>query len=161
MEVDDLEEAIYELATEYTEMDEDEEEETEEDNGEESSDDDGLTEEIAMAIGDELGIDWEDSPFDAEQFLMGIKVELEHGTINPETNVTDDDLLETAKIVWVHLKELDDYYYKLKEMEEDSDENGESDIIGMSSLNVISRELLFRELRMIGIRYFLTNLYLI
>jgi len=113
METDELEEVLYEIATEHTEMDEDETEPEE---------DDGLTEEIAIAVGDELGIDWEDSVFDAEQFLMGIKVELaEHGTANPETNITDDDILETAKIAWAHLKELPDYYTRLNEMENSAD----------------------------------------
>jgi len=42
-------------------------------------------------IGETLGIDW--SMFDVEQFRMGLEVELEHGRIDPKTNVTNDDPL--------------------------------------------------------------------
>ena len=43
-------------------------------------------------------------------FLTGLNIELEHGTINPETNVTNDDLEMTAKIALAHLNELPNYY---------------------------------------------------
>ena len=33
-----------------------------------------------------------------EDFKRGISIELEHGMDNPITNVTNDDLLKTAKI---------------------------------------------------------------
>jgi hypothetical protein len=68
-------------------------------------------------IGSEIGIDWETSPFDVEQFRMGLEVELEHGAHDPETNVTGDDPLLTGKIAWAHLKELPDYYTRLAVME--------------------------------------------
>ena len=66
---------------------------------------------------EELGIDWNSSPFDLEQFRQGIDVELEHGTRDPETNVTDDDPLTTGKIALAHLRELPDYYTRLERME--------------------------------------------
>jgi hypothetical protein len=44
----------------------------------------------AKHIGDSLGVDWDQ--VDLEQFRMGLLVELEHGTRDPETNVTDDDV---------------------------------------------------------------------
>ena len=47
-----------------------------------------------------------------EEFLEGINIELEHGTINPKTNVTNDDLLLTAKIALAHLNEYPNYYNK-------------------------------------------------
>jgi hypothetical protein len=75
----------------------------------------------AERLGAEIGIDWKTSPFDVEQFLMGIKVELEHGAHDPETNVTDDDPILTAKIAWAHLKELPDYYTRLVLMEADAE----------------------------------------
>lgn len=78
-----------------------------------------FTVEEAKAVGDQLGIDWKD--FDAEQFRMGMDVELEHGLHDPETNVTDDDALVTGKIAWAHLKEFPDYYYRLHEMEEEAE----------------------------------------
>jgi hypothetical protein len=51
----------------------------------------------AKQIGDMLGIDW--NKFEVEQFQMGLEVELEHGTTDPKTNVTNDDPLLTGKIV--------------------------------------------------------------
>ena len=53
-----------------------------------------------------------------KEFMMGLNVELEHGTISPATNVTNDDLIMTAKIVLAHLNELPNYYTLLEEMEE-------------------------------------------
>lgn len=74
-----------------------------------------FTREEAKDIGDQIGIDW--SRFDLNQFWMGINVELEHGTHDPATNVTDDDPVVTGKIALAHLKEMRDYYTRLKEME--------------------------------------------
>lgn len=50
--------------------------------------------------------------FTVEEFLDGINIELEHGTIDPKTNVTNDDLLLTAKIALAHLNEYPNYYNK-------------------------------------------------
>lgn len=50
--------------------------------------------------------------FTKEEFLTGLNVELEHGTINPKTNVTNDDLITTAKIAMAHLNEFPNYYNK-------------------------------------------------
>jgi hypothetical protein len=44
-------------------------------------------------------------------------VELEYGVIDPETNVTGDDLVLTGKIAWAHLKEIRDYYTRLDQLE--------------------------------------------
>lgn len=71
--------------------------------------------EEAKQIGDSIGIDW--SKVDVEQFRMGLAVELEHGARDPQTNVTNDDLTTTGKIAWAHLKEVSDYYTKLKIVE--------------------------------------------
>ena len=48
--------------------------------------------------------------FSKEELLSGINIELEHGLINPETNVTNDDLITTAKIALAHLNEYPNYY---------------------------------------------------
>ena len=76
--------------------------------------------EAVKGIGEELGIDW--SKFDIEQFRMGMDVELEHGKVDPHTNVTDDDPLITGKIALAHLNEFPDYYDRLYEMEEEAEE---------------------------------------
>ena len=74
-----------------------------------------FTPEEAKVVAEQLGIDW--SNFNLEQFRRGMDVELEHGTIDPETNVTNDDPLMTGKIAHAHLKEIPDYYTRLDEME--------------------------------------------
>ena len=74
----------------------------------------------AKEIGEQLGVDW--SKFDVEQFRMGMNVELEHGTRDPETNVSGDDPLITGKIALAHLNEFPDYYTRLDEMEKAADE---------------------------------------
>jgi hypothetical protein len=75
--------------------------------------------EEARSIGTQLKIDW--SQIELEQFRRGLEVELEHGALDPETNVTDDDLLLTGKIAWAHLKEIRDYYTRLDKMEADAE----------------------------------------
>ena len=76
--------------------------------------------EEARTIGTQLKIDW--SQIDLEQFRRGLEVELEHGAIDSETNVTGDDLLVTGKIAWAHLKEIRDYYTRLDHMEAEAKE---------------------------------------
>lgn len=79
-----------------------------------------FTAEQAKEYGEKLGIDWK--KFDNEQFRMGMDVELEHGKIDPNTNVTNDDPLTTAKIALAHLNEFPDYYTRLEKMEAEADE---------------------------------------
>lgn len=74
-----------------------------------------ISAEEARSIGTRLGIDW--AQIDPEQFRRGLEVELEHGTRDPETNVTNDDPLLTGKIAWAHLKEIRDYYARLDRLE--------------------------------------------
>ena len=73
----------------------------------------------ARQIGTTLGVDWK--KFDLEQFRRGLEVELEHGSRDPETNVTNDDLNLTGKIAWAHLKEFGDYYTRLDKLEAEAD----------------------------------------
>ena len=73
----------------------------------------------AKEIGEALGIDW--SKYDVEQFRMGMAVELEHGTENSVTNVTNDDPLMTGKIALAHLNEFPDYYSRLLELEKEAE----------------------------------------
>ena len=47
-------------------------------------------------------------------------IELEHGTVSPKTNVTNDNLITTAKIALAHLNEFPNYYnpeYGLRQFE--------------------------------------------
>ena len=79
-----------------------------------------FTTEEARKIGEALGIDW--SEFDVEQFTMGLEVELEHGTVDPGTDVTHDDPLLTGKIALAHLNEFPDYYTRLAQMEQEAEQ---------------------------------------
>jgi hypothetical protein len=75
--------------------------------------------EAAKGIGEKLGIRWD--KFDVDQFRQGMDVELEHGLIDPATNVTNDDPVVTGKIALAHLNEFPDYYDRLEKMEEEAD----------------------------------------
>ncbi len=58
--------------------------------------------------------------FTPEEFLEGINIELEHGLVNELTNVTNNNLILTAKIALAHLNEFSNYYnkeYGLKKFE--------------------------------------------
>lgn len=57
-----------------------------------------------------LNIDFSKFPF--EDFKRGIDIELEHGLENINTNVTNNDLIKTAKIALAHLNEYPNYYNK-------------------------------------------------
>ncbi|MDO9514446.1 MAG: DUF5661 family protein [Elusimicrobiota bacterium] len=76
--------------------------------------------EDAKTIGEKLGLKWD--KFDVEQFRMGMDVELEHGTTDPSTNVTDDDPVVTGKIALAHLNEFPDYYTRLEKMETEAED---------------------------------------
>ena len=76
-----------------------------------------FTESEAKTVGEKLGIKWD--KFDVEQFRHGMDIELEHGTINSNTNVSNDDPIITGKIALAHLNEFSDYYNRLDEMEKE------------------------------------------
>jgi Protein of unknown function (DUF5661) len=78
----------------------------------------GFSAEEARQIGEQIGIDWDASPLDVDQFRRGMNVELEHGLHDLGTNVTDDDPVTTGKIARAHLNEFPDYYTRLDQMEE-------------------------------------------
>ncbi|MGD1276401.1 MAG: DUF5661 family protein [Tepidisphaeraceae bacterium] len=73
----------------------------------------------AKRVGGKLGLDW--TKVDLDQFRRGLEVELEHGARDPETNVTNDDMVLTGKIAWAHLKEFPDYYARLDRLETEAD----------------------------------------
>lgn len=58
-----------------------------------------------------LGVTFE--KYTPRELLDGINIELEHGTVNPKTNVTNDDLIATAKIALAHLNEYPNYYHPI------------------------------------------------
>jgi hypothetical protein len=78
-----------------------------------------ISSEEAKQLGIIFGLDWK--KIDLEQFRRGLEVEFEHGARDPETNVTNDDLILTGKIAWAHLKEFPDYYTRLDKLEAEAD----------------------------------------
>ena len=79
-----------------------------------------FTREEAVLIGKALNLNFDEELFDVEQFKMGLDVELEHGLVSSETNVTYDDPLLTGKIALAHLREFPDYYTRLAIMEKEA-----------------------------------------
>ncbi len=75
--------------------------------------------EEAKQTGEKLGITWD--KFDVEQYKMGMEVEMEHGSVNPATDVSHDDLTVTGKIALAHLNEFPDYYTRLMKMEKEAE----------------------------------------
>ena len=61
-----------------------------------------------LEVANELDIDF--TKFSLTDFITGINIELEHGLIDPFTNVTNNNLLTTAKIALAHLNEFPNYY---------------------------------------------------
>ncbi|EKD49916.1 MAG: hypothetical protein ACD_63C00013G0002 [uncultured bacterium] len=84
-----------------------------------------FTPEEAKEIGEKIGIKWD--KFNIEQFRRGMEVELEHGTVAPNTNVTDDDPITTGKIALAHLNEFLDYYDRLQKMEKEAEKHWEKE----------------------------------
>ena len=64
----------------------------------------------AMYAASVLGVSF--NQYTIEEFLDGMNIELEHGLVNPKTNVTNNDLITTAKIALAHLNEFSNYYNK-------------------------------------------------
>lgn len=64
----------------------------------------------ALYASEVLGVSFNN--YTLEEFLIGINIEIEHGLINPHTNVTNDNLIATAKIALAHLNEYPNYYNK-------------------------------------------------
>ena len=78
------------------------------------------TPEEAREVGDQIGVDWD--RFDLEQFRAGMDVEFEHGSHDPQTDVTGDDPVVTGKIALAHMKEFPDYYDRLQRMEQEAEQ---------------------------------------
>lgn len=79
-----------------------------------------FTLDAARRIGEEIGIEWASSRFEAAEFRAGMDVELEHGSQDLATDVTGDDSHVTGKIAGAHLNEFPDYYTRLRRMEDEA-----------------------------------------
>ncbi len=72
----------------------------------------------AVYVANEMGIMFD--KFSIQDLIVGLNIELEHGYVNPITNITNNDLMMTAKIALAHLMEYPNYYneeYGLPAME--------------------------------------------
>ncbi len=83
----------------------------------------GLTEPIQTEEAKVIlaGVNSEGMDIDPEDFCNGLEVELEHGTIFKDANVTNNHPILTGKIVLAHLKESLDYYKRLEVAELEGD----------------------------------------
>ncbi|OGO79419.1 MAG: hypothetical protein A2Y23_06055 [Clostridiales bacterium GWB2_37_7] len=81
-----------------------------------------FTKDEACKIAKLLGVNINSPCFDLNQFWMGLNVELEHGTISPGTNITNNDPIMTGKIALAHLNEIPDYYTRLAKMKKEGRE---------------------------------------
>jgi len=84
--------------------------------------------EEARPVGDAIGVDW--SRFDLEQFRAGMDVEYEHGSPDPQTDVTGDDPIITRKIALAHMKE----YPRLLRGARTAGARGRSRVVGQAHL---------------------------
>ena len=76
-----------------------------------------ITKKQAEQIGKKFNINFKIIKF--EEWLNGLNIELEHGgKFGHITNITNDNLNLTAKIVIAHLLEDPKYYYYLLKLEE-------------------------------------------
>jgi hypothetical protein len=62
-----------------------------------------------------------DLDIDLDEFRKGLEVELEHGTMFRDANVTNNHPVLTGKIVVAHFKEMLDYYLRLEVAEIEGD----------------------------------------
>jgi len=60
-------------------------------------------------------------PVTLADFKSGLEVELEHGVVFPDANVTNNHPILTGKIVMAHFKESLDYYQRLDVAEIEGD----------------------------------------
>jgi len=70
---------------------------------------------IQEVVGDEA------LQISTEAFKQGLEVELEHGLMYPDANVTNNHPILTGMIVLAHLKEMLDYYLRLEVAELEGD----------------------------------------
>ena len=81
----------------------------------------GFDREQAAAVAQLLDVDLDAEGIDLAEFAAGMKIELEHGRRDPQTDVTHDDPIITGKIALAHLREFPDYYQRLARMEAEAE----------------------------------------
>jgi uncharacterized protein DUF5661 len=81
----------------------------------------------ARRVGESLHIDWQQ--VDLEEFRQGLMGNHKPGAVDPETGLTYDSVLLTAKVVLAHMEQFPDYFTRLAKLKEEVDEyqSGRSD----------------------------------
>lgn len=99
------------------------------------------TEEIIRLAAKKLDISLD--KYDIEQIKMGMKVELEHGSVNADKNlnVTNDEPGATLQITLAHLEEDPEYYTKLKQVEKQPEEEKVEERYKLKGFDNYSTEL--------------------
>lgn len=64
----------------------------------------------AAAAAKAAGIDLKNERFTAEALAAGMTAELEHGAESPDTDITSNDPILTAKLAVAHLRKSPFYY---------------------------------------------------
>ena len=80
---------------------------------------DAVSTEEAQAILDVVNV--QDMPIGLDEFRRGLEIELEHGLMFEDANVTNNHPVLTGMIVLAHLKESLDYYKYLEVAEIEGD----------------------------------------
>ena len=75
----------------------------------------------ALKFVNQMKLDLRKELFTLDDVTKGMNVELEHGTRDLFTNVTNNDLMVTGKIALAHLNEFPDYYKRLSKLESEAD----------------------------------------
>lgn len=73
-----------------------------------------VTQEEVRKIGDSLGIDW--TRISLQQLVEGTGDEF-----NEHTDICGSDVSKAVRIAYAHLREIPDYYTRLKAMERDAE----------------------------------------
>jgi hypothetical protein len=74
----------------------------------------------AKRIGDALRIDWDH--VDLEQFRQGLMGKQTQESVDPETGLTYDGVLQTGQVVLAHMEEFPDYFTRLEKLRAEADE---------------------------------------
>ena len=74
----------------------------------------------AIIIQTAKKMDLDISKFEMDELKMGMIVELEHGSVSDDTNISNDEADITLKIVVAHLREISDYYTRLERLENET-----------------------------------------
>jgi hypothetical protein len=96
-------------------------------------------------------IDMDISKYDIGEMTKGMPIELEHGSANPNTDVTGDDSIETLKIVLAHLNEIPDYYTRLEKMENDAKQGKSKDEGSNKNENIMKENMSNRYKELCGL----------